>query len=222
MVDSGVFVPTEGSFLVWRHLFREGVGAGLRCLDVGCGSGLQTVQLARNGAAHVHGIDLDPGAVIETLTNAFRNGVADRVTAASVDLYPWVPEERYDVIVASLYQTPVDPFQQVSTHRPVDYWGRNLLDHLIRMLPEALEEDGVAYVMQLSILSQQRTSELLAERGLEARVADFGFFPFSGHFREAGGQIDRVESLSDAHHLRFGGADVMVAYLLEIRRRRRD
>jgi hypothetical protein len=167
----------------------------------------------------VHGIDLDAGAVGDTLTNAFRNGVADRVTAASVDLFPWVPEERYEVIVASLYQTPVDPFQQVSTHRPVDYWGRNMLDHLIRMLPEALDDGGVAYVMQLSILSQERTSQLLSERGLEARVADFGFFPFTEHFRAAREQIERVESLSDAHHLRFGGADVMVAYLLEIRRR---
>ena len=218
-VDSGVFVPTEGSFLVWRHLFRERIGAGRRCLDVGCGSGLQTVQLARNGAAHVHGIDLDAGAVGDTLTNAFRNGVADRVTAATVDLFPWVPEERYEVIVASLYQTPVDPFRQVSTHRPVDYWGRNMLDHLIRMLPEALDDDGVAYVMQLSILSQERTAQLLDERGLEARVADFGFFPFTEHFRGAREQIERVESLSDAHHLRLGGADVMVAYLLEIRRR---
>jgi len=217
--DSGVFVPTEGSFLVWRHLFRERIGAGRRCLDVGCGSGLQTVQLARNGAAHVHGIDLDAGAVGDTLTNAFRNGVADRVTAATVDLFPWVPEERYEVIVASLYQTPVDPFRQVSTHRPVDYWGRNMLDHLIRMLPEALDDDGVAYVMQLSILSQERTAQLLDERGLEARVADFGFFPFTEHFRGAREQIERVESLSDAHHLRLGGADVMVAYLLEIRRR---
>jgi S-methylmethionine-dependent homocysteine/selenocysteine methylase/SAM-dependent methyltransferase len=217
--DSGVFVPTEGSFLVWRHLFRERIGAGRRCLDVGCGSGLQTVQLARNGAAHVHGIDLDAGAVGDTLTNAFRNGVADRVTAATVDLFPWVPEERYEVIVASLYQTPVDPFRQVSTHRPVDYWGRNMLDHLIRMLPEALDDDGVAYVMQLSILSQERTAQLLDERDLEARVADFGFFPFTEHFRGAREQIERVESLSDAHHLRLGGADVMVAYLLEIRRR---
>ena len=60
-----MFVPTQGSFLVWRHLFRERVGAGARCLDIGCGSGLQTIQLARNGAEHVHAIDLDPRAVGE-------------------------------------------------------------------------------------------------------------------------------------------------------------
>ena len=40
---------------------EEGVGAHQRCLDIGCGSGLLTVQLARNGAAHVHAIDIEPG-----------------------------------------------------------------------------------------------------------------------------------------------------------------
>jgi SAM-dependent methyltransferase len=220
LCEEGVFVPTQGSFLVWRHLFRERVGRGLRCLDVGCGTGLLTVQLALNGAAHVHAIDLDPRAVANTRTNAFRNGVAERVTAAAEDLYPWVPEEPYDLVVASLYQTPVDPFEQVTSHRPLDYWGRNLLDHLIRRLPEALAPGGVAYLMQLSILGQERTAQLLDELGLTCRVADFAFFEFHDLFRGKQRQIERVEGLSDAYHLKLGGTDVMVAYLLEITRPR--
>jgi release factor glutamine methyltransferase len=211
-------VPTQGSYLVWRHLFREQVGARRRCLDIGCGSGLLTVQLARNGAAHVHAIDLDKRAVANTLTNAFRNGVADRVTAATVDLFPWVPEEQYDVIVASLFQTPVDPFEQVTTHRPLDYWGRNLIDQLIGKLPGALAPGGVVYVMQLSIIGHERTQELLEEHGFAARVVDFGFFEFHELFRDKQEQIRRVEHLSDAYHLAIGDQDVMVAYLLEVRR----
>jgi SAM-dependent methyltransferase len=216
--EPGVFVPTQGSFLVWRHLFREQVGARKRCLDIGCGSGLLTVQLARNGAEHVHAIDLDKRAVANTLTNAFRNGVADRVTAAAIDLFPWVPEEPYDLIVASLYQTPVDPFEQITTHRPHDFWGRNLIDHLIGKLPEALAPGGVAYVMQLSIIGQQRTEELLEEHGFSARVVDFGFFEFHELFSDNREQIERVERLSDAYHLAIGDQDVMVAYLLGVRR----
>jgi S-methylmethionine-dependent homocysteine/selenocysteine methylase/SAM-dependent methyltransferase len=218
VAQGDVFVPTQGSFLVWRHLFREQVGRGSRCLDVGCGSGLQAIQLAINGAEQVHAIDVDPDAKDATLLNAFRNGVADRVSAAAVDLFQWMPEARYDVIVASLFQTPVDPLAAVHADRPVDYWGRNAVDHLIRILPRALADGGVAYLLQVSLLSQERTADLVARRGLQARVVDFGFLPANEHFRRSAEQIARVERMSDAHHLEICGSDVMVGYLLEITR----
>lgn len=213
-----VFVPSPASYLIWRHLFRKYVGAGSRCLDVGCGSGLQTIQLALNGAEHVHGIDVDPDAADATLVNASRNGVADRVSAAAADLFEWMPQQRYDVIVASLPQLPVEPLVAIDADRRLDYWGRTAIDHLIRALPHALADDGVAYVLQLSTLSQQRTSELLDRLGLQARVVDFGFYPFTDRFRQSAGQIERVERMSDAHHLEVCGGDVAVAYLLEITR----
>lgn len=216
--EPGVFVPTQGSFLLWKHLFRTRAGKGQRCLDLGCGAGILTVQLALNEAAHVHAIDIQRQAVANTLANAFRNGVAERVSGAAVDLYSWVATERYDLIVASLYQMPVNPFEQATSHRPADYWGRNLLDHLIGYLPSLLSDGGIAYVMQLSILSQVRTAELVANAGLRARVVDVSFFPFTPVFVEHRDQIQRVEQLSDAYHLTLGGDDVMVAYLLEVTR----
>jgi hypothetical protein len=114
---------------------------------------------------------------------------------------------------------PVDPFEQVVTHRPLDYWGRNLLDHLLRLLPEALADDGVAYVMQLSVIGERRTTQLLESLGYQSRVVDFSFFEFTDLFSEKREQISRVEAASDAYHLRWGDQDVMVAYLLEITRK---
>jgi S-methylmethionine-dependent homocysteine/selenocysteine methylase/SAM-dependent methyltransferase len=214
--EPGVFVPTQGSYLVWKYLFQHRIGAARRCLDIGCGTGLLAIQLARNGAEHVHAIDIDRRAVANTLSNAFRNGVADRMTGEAVDLYPWVPRDRYDVVVASLYQMPVDPYEQPNSHRPLDFWGRNLLDHLITLLPRLLAPGGTAYLMQLSILGQARTAELLARAGYEAKVVDFAFFDFHQLFTERKAHIERVEALSDAYHLRFRDDDVMVAYLLEV------
>jgi homocysteine S-methyltransferase len=214
-----VFVPTQGSFTVWRYLFTERIGGGQRCLDVGCGAGLQAIQLAINGAQHVHAIDRKPAAVETTLVNAFRNGVAGAVSASVADLFSWVPDGRYDVVVASLYQTPVDPLSQLVGHRPMDYWGRNLVDHLITKLPDALAPGGSAYVLQLSILSQRRTGALLREHDLVGEVVDFGFFPMTEHFDSARAQIDKVEARSDAYHLNVGGSETMVAYLLKITHR---
>src|ERR687886_679931 len=215
-VDPGVHPPDEASFMVWSHLFREGIGAHQRCLDVGCGTGILGVQLALNGASHVRAIDVDRRAVANTLTNAFRNGVDGRLTATVVDLFPWTPEERYEVVVASLHQEPADPANAVSTHRPVDYWGRQLVDQLIAKLGDALAPEGVAYLMQLSLLSQEPTAELLDAAGFRATVVDWAMYGFPPEHAQAGRQIARVEDLSDAYHLRIGDRDVVVAYLLEI------
>src|SRR5688572_19986758 len=114
---------------------------------------------------------------------------------------------------------PVDPFEHAGGHRPLDYWGRNLVDHLIQLVPRLLEDGGIALVMQLSIVSQLRTEELLAEHGLVSRVVDFGFFPFTPLFEENLAQIERVEQLSDAYHLTLGDERAIVAYLLEVSRR---
>jgi ribosomal protein L11 methylase PrmA len=78
-VDPGGFEPTEGSFLIWKHLFRTGIGQGQRCLDVGCGCGILAIQLALNGARHVGAIDIQREAVANAMANAFRNGVDGRV-----------------------------------------------------------------------------------------------------------------------------------------------
>lgn len=217
--DPEVFVPTQGSYLLWKMLFRSGAGRGRRCLDVGCGTGILSVQLALNGADHVTAIDIQKQAVANTLTNAFRNGVSDRVHGEVVDLYGFETDKRYDVVVASLYQMPTDPAGDLSGHRPVDFWGRNLVDHLIRLLPCMLEQDGVAYLMQISLLSQEQTAGLFREVGLESRVIDFNLYHMSSVFLENMEQIERVEQSSDAYHFKLQGQHMMVAYLLEVRHR---
>jgi hypothetical protein len=70
--------------------------------------------------------------------------------------------------------------------------------------------------MQLSIIGQAETEALLAEHGFSARVMDYSFFSFGPVFEENRDQIERVEQLSDAYHIRVAAEDVMVAYLLEI------
>ena len=73
--------------------------------------------------------------------------------------------------------------------------------------------------MQLSIALAVRTRSSCSRRaGLVAAVVDYTLFPLPAPIcDESRAQIGRVEELSDAYHVTVGDADVMVAYLLEIR-----
>jgi S-methylmethionine-dependent homocysteine/selenocysteine methylase/SAM-dependent methyltransferase len=215
-IEPGVFVPTQGSYLTWKYLFNQDVGDKMRCLDVGCGCGLLAIQLALNGASEVTALDIQKEAVANTLTNAFRNGVHEKIKEQVTDLYTFVPDNKYDVIVASLYQMPTSPLGKLSGHRPVDFWGRSLVDHFISILPELLEEDGKAYIMQVSLLGQNQTQRLIQKAGLQSRVVDFNMVQFNSTFDENLEQIERVEKKSDAYHFVYRDSHVMVMYLIEV------
>jgi SAM-dependent methyltransferase len=51
-----------------------------RILDVGCGQGGPTLELARLGGGHVTGLDVDQSALQALATRASAEGLADRVT----------------------------------------------------------------------------------------------------------------------------------------------
>jgi S-methylmethionine-dependent homocysteine/selenocysteine methylase/SAM-dependent methyltransferase len=220
----GVTSAIPGTQLMWRHLLEQRVGSHQRCLDIGSGAGLQAVQLALNGAGHVHAIDIDERAVANTLDNAFRNGVAELVSGETADVYPWIPDERYEVVVANLPQIPVAPAAQLSSHRPTDYWGRGLVDQVIAKLPLALAAEGIALLTLTSLLSQERTSELLGALGLHEEVVAWEVQPLPASYRARADHLANVEQLSDAYRLHVGGDELLVTYLLEIRHRepRRD
>jgi S-methylmethionine-dependent homocysteine/selenocysteine methylase/SAM-dependent methyltransferase len=208
-----------GSYLLWRYLFETGTGAHQRCLDIGCGVGLQTVQLALNGATHVHAIDVDELAVSSTLANAFRNNVAERVSGEVADLYPWLPGERYEAIVACLPQIPSEPLTGLSSHRRTDYWGRGLVDQVINKLPGALATEGVALLTLTSVLSGQRTLEQLAEVGLEAEIVSWELADLPDLDASQRSHLETITSLSDAFTVDVAGQSAVVTYLLQIQHR---
>jgi precorrin-6B methylase 2 len=214
---SGVAGDIVGSYLLWHHLFEEGVGAHQRCLDVGSGTGLQTVQLSLNGASHVHAIDVDDRAVANTLDNAFRNGVADRVTAEVADIYPWLPTERYEVVVANLPELPVDPLADLASHRPTDYWGRGLVDQVIGKLPQMLAPEGHALLTFTSLLSRTRTMEALDAAGLSARVVAWRVDDLPDDYHHQAEHLVHVQQLSDAYIPSLGDREVLITYLLDVR-----
>ena len=219
--EQGVAAPAAGDLLLWEYLYRERVGDGRRCMNVGSGSGLLAVQLALNGAAHVHSIDSSQAAIDSTRRSAFRNDVSSAVTAETADIIAWQPREHYEVVVASLEQPATDPSEQDPGTRDFDPWGRLLIDAFLAKLPALLARDGVAYITQSSLISQQQTAEMLAAAGLVGQVVDWRLWLASTP-PEAVPHRELIEQRSDAFHIdvaaQGGRGELIVVYLLEIRR----
>jgi len=91
-VGPGVYPPAEDTFLM---LSAMSVGKGERALEMGCGSGLLALHMAKAGA-EVTAVDVDGRAVTSTLRNAAANGL--RLTVLRSDLFAEV-EGEFDLLV---------------------------------------------------------------------------------------------------------------------------
>ncbi|MCL6593766.1 MAG: 50S ribosomal protein L11 methyltransferase, partial [Alicyclobacillus sp.] len=81
--------------------------AGQTGLDVGCGTGILAVAMAKLGATAVRAVDLDPVAVSAARQNVADNGLSDRVTVVQGDLLHGTPAQGYAVVTANILRDAV-------------------------------------------------------------------------------------------------------------------
>ncbi|MFF7588791.1 methyltransferase [Kitasatospora purpeofusca] len=78
-------------------------------LEVGCGTGVIAVTAALSGCASVTALDINEKAVANTVANAERHGVGDRVRALHSDMYTALdPLSRFDTIFWNVPWTYVE------------------------------------------------------------------------------------------------------------------
>jgi SAM-dependent methyltransferase len=72
-----------------------------RILDIGCGSGIPTMELGRLSNGEVTGLDIDQGLVDKLVGNVEEAGFSDRVKAINCSLFNMTfPTESFDIIWA--------------------------------------------------------------------------------------------------------------------------
>jgi ubiquinone/menaquinone biosynthesis C-methylase UbiE len=70
-----------------------------RVLDIGCGTGAQTMELARLGDAEIVGIDIDGAALDELNLEIERQGLSDRIQSVRCSLTETdFPHESFDIL----------------------------------------------------------------------------------------------------------------------------
>jgi ribosomal protein L11 methyltransferase len=77
---------------------------GKSVLDFGCGSGILAIASLLCGATTAIGTDIDPQAIVASIQNAERNGVADRL---SLFLPDDLPASDVDVVLANILAAPL-------------------------------------------------------------------------------------------------------------------
>lgn len=162
----GVFAPVRGEHVeLTAEAVRRWPVAGKRALDVGTGTGVLALLLARAGA-RVTATDLAPAAVACARENAARLGLAERIEVVEADLFP---AGRFDVVVCN---PPWLPHEAVTPlDRAVYDPGGRFLARLLEGLAAHLAPGGEGWLI-LSDLAERLG--LRAEGELERQLAAAG------------------------------------------------
>ena len=155
-VDERVLVPRPETELLVEEALRimaekPGHTSSLRILDMGTGSGIIGITLARHGVAAVTCVDISGDALLVARDNAARLGVQDRIACVRSDLFAGIkPGARFDIIVANLPYVSASEWQELMTDVKFEpksallggTLGTEIYERFVTDLPRRLGEDG--------------------------------------------------------------------------------
>ena len=160
-----VYFPSEDSYFLAENI---SAGKNLSAIDVGCGSGIQSLNLLMNGAAKVIALDINKEAAEATLKNSVSAGFKGKVEARFSDMFENCPEKADIIVFNPPYVVSEGiKFKDLDGGRK----GREVLDRFIEGFPRHLNMGGKSFFLQTDINGFAETKEKLMEKGLEFGIA---------------------------------------------------
>ncbi|MEV5982439.1 methyltransferase [Streptomyces sp. NPDC052114] len=142
-------------------------------LEVGCGTGVISVTAALSGCANVTALDINEKAVANTLANAERHGVGDRVRVLHSDLYAALePTDRFDAIFWNVPWTYVEDGFPLSTdlHSAVFDPGYQGQSRFIAGARDHLAEGGRLLIGTADLGDRERIDAFAEEAGMSVEM----------------------------------------------------
>jgi release factor glutamine methyltransferase len=159
VVHDGVYEPAEDTLMLCQYL---DITPGEKILEIGCGCGLVSIVAARNGATVV-ATDKSHAAVQNTLENARRTNLLDKIDVRQGQLFePIREEERFSLIAINppyLPGTREDPAYDSAWSGGTD--GREVIDTFLTQCTNFLEDTGRVLIIQSSLSNPEKTHHAL-------------------------------------------------------------
>ncbi|MEU6162854.1 methyltransferase [Streptomyces tanashiensis] len=177
----GVFSPTAcfSTKLFASWLSYAGVE---RFLEIGSGAGVIAVTAAIAGCRSVTAVDIDSAAVENTLRNARRHGVSNRVECFQGDLFSALPESNeFDLIFwnSNFIEPPSDFALHTPLRRAIFDPGYEAHDRFLREAPGWLSPQGRLFLGFSDLGNTEHLRELAATQGLSIRMERSASIPYA-------------------------------------------
>jgi len=164
-IPERVYEPDEDTFLLISALQNSGL-AGKTCLEIGCGSGIITLFLAKR-AKSVVAADINPEAVASAKENAALNSIKNAKFIKS-DLFSNVTGT-FDLIAFNPPYLPDEPeSRDIALDGGKD--GRKIINRFLRSVPKFLNENGVLFILESSLSQYPKTIRHLKNAGFDAQI----------------------------------------------------
>lgn len=173
-----VYEPSEDSFLLMKHS-RKLRG---EVLDVGCGSGIQSLINAKNNPENfVTGIDVNKSAVECSRYNAKINKLKNAEFRLS-DLFEKVPRKTFDGIIFNPPYLPTSEDEKIrgKLNYALDGGkdGRLIVDRFLINFDRYLSLNGRLLLVQSSLNNLEKTTGMLEKKNFETEILEEESFFF--------------------------------------------
>jgi len=181
-ISDSVYEPQEDSLLLAEILERYKL-AGKKCLDMGCGSGLLAILMAKKGAK-VIACDVNPEAIKITASNAKANNV--KIKTIKSDLFSAL-NDSYDFIIFNPPYLPAENLEGQSssrfrrtkfsedTHQHKEQWsggktGRDIIEKFLQELPKHFNKNGKSLMVFSSLTGEKEVRKLCEKNDIFFRI----------------------------------------------------
>jgi len=168
-----VYYPSEDSYFLAENVATK---KNAVVIDVGCGSGIQSLNTLINGASKAIALDLNEDALKATKENCEKAGFMGKIETIKSDLFENCSKKKADAIIFNPPYVVSDEVKYVDLDGGKK--GRETLDVFLEEFPMHLKENGECFFLQTNLNGEAETEKKLGDRGFTFEIVarKGGFF----------------------------------------------